>query len=107
MKKVEIDLPINTGIMVRTTGYLINVCGLSVVLHKRPTDSKNHNSDSWTASEYHTGMELIGACDSRLRRDLSSRAKVANLIKKKIKEAKVEKYLTAVKNNKDKWVNIG
>jgi hypothetical protein len=105
MKKVELDLPINTGLMVRVTGYLINVAGLSVVLHKRPTDSKNHNADAWTASEYHTGMELLNPMDKKLRKDVNSRTKVSDIIQKKITEANVQKYLTAVKTNKAKWVN--
>ena len=104
MKRIELDLPLSNGFMVRTNGHLIDICGLSVVLHKRSVESKYHNADSWTASEFHTGMELLTGV-ALLRSDTSSRAKVHNLIKKKITNKNVKKYLDAVKNNKSKWVN--
>jgi hypothetical protein len=105
MKRVEIDLPISNGLMVRVKGHLDDNHGLSVVYHKRPTESSMQNADAWTASEYHTGMELLSLGDTKLRRDNDSKAKVVAIIKKKITETNVQKYIDAVNNNKDKWVN--
>jgi len=105
MKRVEIDLPISNGLMVRVKGHLDDTHGLSVVYHKRPTESSMQNADAWTASEYHTGMELLNPSDSRLRSGTNSKAKVVAIIKKKITETTAPKYIEAVKTNKNKWVN--